>query len=96
MPSPPKPVVVVLLDKPQGEVESRLVEYYGDEATYAYSQNIVFVQTGDLPSEVRTRAGLNQQRGGTGAVFKVLGNFAGYTKPELWEWLQQTALARGR
>ena len=87
-----KAVLVVLLDKPQQKIKDELTRKYGADAVFSYSSSIHFVETGDVPAEVRI--GAMGDGKGTGAIFRVDESYSGYTRRDLWQWLQGTVLKR--
>ena len=87
-----KSVIVVLLDRPQEKINDELIRKYGADAVFRYSSTIHFIETGDLPTEVRTSVMGDGK--GTGAIFRVDETYSGYTRRDLWQWIQGTVLKR--
>lgn len=86
------PVFAVCLEKPNAEVERRIVEHFPELRSYKLTDNLFLVK-GDLFSEdVAELVGITGSRveGAAGSVFKMSPSaYAGYYRNTLWEWLAE-------
>ena len=86
----PRPVFVVILEKPNSESRKRLEEAYHD--LYTLNDTVSLVRAPGLSQAVAVTAGIKgKDRFVNGVVFKLKPAYSGYTSPTLWDWL-----ARGK
>lgn len=89
----PSNLFAVILNEGHEKGMARLRKAYPEHSQiYTDLGDNVFIVTGDTrTNDVAEAAGLtrsNADEGIRGAVFKLNGSFAGYTKQTLWEWIE--------
>ena len=85
----PQNVFTVVLTDGQEKGSALLREAY--PKAYEPEDNIFLVADDVLSSKIAKAVGLTKEdedRGIRGAVFKLNGSYAGYTRQSLWEWLE--------
>lgn len=80
----------VILNDPNGPVEKRLREAYGDQNVFPMNDRTLLVASDEITENIAVKAGIkgdDRIEDARGAVFRLNGAYAGYTAKSLWEWL---------
>ena len=93
-------IFILIVGSKKDEVKARLAEAYPgslERLEYPDADNVFLVNSDDLASIVAEKAGINGEKrieGVSATVFNLTGNYAGFAKPAIWEWLSKTTEAQ--
>lgn len=87
-----KKMYAIVLDAPEPKVEDRLKQHYDNVFKHTDTLLLVVGNVNDVSENVAVAAGVKgDHRLASGVVFRLNGNYSGYTKRTLWEWLGDVA-----
>lgn len=90
----PKRLFAVVLTDKQKEGAAFIAKSFSEQNVYHVDENTFVVTHEGLTRDVAKQAGIFKDEDGTpgstaGVVFKLNGSYTGFSRPSLWEWLEE-------